>query len=144
MFLFYDEIIVLSSLFSSVFHEAGHFYYMLRYGHCPESIVLGPFGMRIVKMNSPYLSYNKEIFISLGGIIFNFFLIIFSYIFYLITYNHYFIALICINIMIVIINSFPVGILDAGRALKCFLLLRIDEEKASLLNFSDVPLIVVK
>ncbi len=147
MLIFCREDVVMMSLLSSFIHESGHLVFMLVFGERPGKIELGIFGMRIDRQGTQNLSYKKEIFISLGGIIFNLAFSLLCFILHLITKDYRLYFLIAVNLMIVLINSLPSGILDTGRALRCFLLMYMREEKSEkifgIISYLSVILVSV-
>lgn len=147
MLIFCREDVVMMSLLSSFIHESGHLAFMLFFGEKPKEIVLGIFGMRIDRQGTESVSYKKEIFISLGGIIFNLIFSSVCFILFLVTQDRRFYFLVFVNVLIVFINSLPSGILDTGRALRCFLLMRLNEEKSekvfSVISYLSVIFVTV-
>ena len=130
MILFYEEKIIVLSLISSFIHESGHLSFMYLFGDSVKSVELTFFGMRIDKNSSTNLSYKKDIIIALGGIIFNLAFAVVCYIIYAAYRLRCFLILSAVNLVIAAINSFPVSMLDTGKALRCCLLLHFSKESA--------------
>ncbi len=134
MILFHEEKIIVLSLISSFIHESGHLSFMYLFGDSVKSVELTFFGMRIDKNLSTNLSYKKDIVIALGGILFNLLFAVISYIVYCASNLRYFLILAAVNFVIAIINSFPVSVLDSGKALRCGLLLYLSKESADKIS----------
>lgn len=144
MMLVCDEKIVLVSLISSLVHESGHLLFMYLTGVVPKCVEFSLFGMRIDRNVSSNLSYKNEFLIATGGIIFNLIFSALCYIIYIINENMLFLLITAVNIMIVIINSFPVGVLDFGRALRYILLMYFDGKKSEkLLNIISYVFVII-
>ncbi len=120
MLLICNEEIVFCSFVSSFIHECGHLFFMVLSGEKPKKIMITVFGMRIDCAEMSRISYNKEILIALGGIIFN---IIFGVAFftaYEFRGNYHLMMISAVNFLIAAVNSVPVSALDLGRAVRCF------------------------
>ncbi len=133
MLLLCDEGVVLMCLLSSLFHEGGHLFFMYTFGDVPEKISLGAFGMRIDRRS--LLPYKKEAVVALGGIIFNFALCALSVVWYLLSSSRYALEVFAVNCFVALINSFPIGVLDMGRAVECLLLSRLPAERVCALTY---------
>ena len=103
-------------------------------GDSVSRIELTFFGMRIDKRSTTKLSYRKDILVALGGIIFNFLFATVCLSAYHIIGSADLLMLAIINIIIAAVNSFPTSSLDAGKALKYFMLLHLSKERAELLS----------
>lgn len=134
MLLLREEKIILLSLLSSFIHESGHLLFMYLFGDSVKRIELSLFGMRIDKRTAVNISYKKDIAVALGGILFNLVFAVISYITYSISDSEFFLILSAINIIIAVVNSFPVSALDFGKALRCFLHLYLSEESAEIIS----------
>lgn len=134
MLLFFEEKIVLLSVLSSLLHETGHLAAMVFCGEKIEKVVFGAFGVRIEKYAFSGISYEKEILIALGGIIVNLIIFSSSLVVYKIIQKQTLLIFALINLLIALMNSFPLGTLDMGRAVKFLLLINIDEEKAQKIS----------
>lgn len=127
MLIFCEEEIVLISLFSSLFHESGHLFFMLLFSDAPESISFGAFGIRIERERGERLSYKKEAIIALGGIIGNFILAFLSLLFYYFSKRTVCFKLFGVNAFVALFNLLPVRQLDAGRFAECILKSAVDD-----------------
>ncbi len=126
MLLICREEIVLISLFSSLFHEGGHLFFMLLFSDAPESISFGAFGIRIERACAVQLSYKKEAVIALGGVIGNFILAFLSFLFYYFSNSYVCFEFFCVNVFVASFNLLPVRQLDAGRFAECILMSAAD------------------
>lgn len=129
MLLWCEEEIVIISLFSSLFHESGHLFFMLLFSCVPRLIEFGAFGIRIEKNENRLISYRKEAIIALGGIFSNMILSAVGIGFYFWVKNEWSLRLFAVNIFIALFNLIPVRQLDAGRCLECIFSSFADEEK---------------
>lgn len=121
MLLLCEEEIVLVSLFSSLFHEAGHLFFILLFSDVPQKISFGAFGIRIERNFTGSISYKKEAVIALGGIAGNFILAFSSLIFYSINKSSISFKIFAVNIFVAVFNLLPVRQLDAGCFVNCVL-----------------------
>ena len=128
MVILCEDKIIIYSLISSLIHESGHLFFIFLLGDAPKRIELAAFGMRIDRADKPCISYKKEIFIALGGILFNLIICMFCLIINSIRANKILIELAVINAVITVINSFPVSDLDFGKALRFVLLIYTNKE----------------
>lgn len=129
MLLLCDEEIVIVSLFSSLFHEGGHLFFMTLFSSLPRLIEFGAFGIRIEKNESRLIGYKEESLIALGGIFGNIFLSVTGVIFYFLNESIWSLRLLAVNVFIALFNLIPVRQLDAGRCLECIFSAFFDEEK---------------
>ena len=121
MLLLCNEEIVMMSLFSSLFHEGGHLFFMLLYGEAPSLICFGAFGIRIERVKHIQATVKKEAIIALGGIAGNCLLFICGFVFYYIYNSIWAAKLMAVNFFIAAFNMLPVKALDFGRCLDCLL-----------------------
>lgn len=121
MLLICDSETVLVSLFSSLFHEAGHIFFLLIFHQPPALICFGAFGIRIERQNGASLSYEKEAAVALGGVLANLLLTLSGVVLYLAFKSSTGLKLAFINGFIGAFNMLPVGLLDFGVFLKCML-----------------------
>ena len=123
MLILCEEKIVICSLVSSIVHESGHLFFMCIFDDVPQKVDFSLFGMRIDRANRTSLSYKKEIVIAYGGIIFNLILSVLCFILSAFLNKKILLEISVINLFIAVVNSFPVSILDSGRALRCILII---------------------
>lgn len=119
MLLFCDEKTVMISLFSSLFHEGGHLFFMLLFSVYPSRIVFGAFGVRIERDKSSFVSYKKEALICMGGIFGNIILFICGAAFYYAYKSMWALQLMIVNAFIALFNMLPVSFIDFGNCLFC-------------------------
>ena len=60
MLLLCDSETVFISLFSSLFHEGGHLFFMLLFGQMPSLVCFGAFGIRIERADRKLISVKKK------------------------------------------------------------------------------------
>ena len=140
MLLLCDEEIVLVSLFSSLFHECGHLFFMIIFSDIPRLMIFGAFGIRIERAKGSKLSYKKEALIALGGIAGNLLLILCALIFYHLTLSIFSLELLAVNAFIAGFNLIPIRQLDAGRCMEA--LLRLHRSSADTEKILDIFSIV--
>ncbi len=129
MMIFCQENIVLMCVAASLLHEGGHLFFMKLSGEKIIAIDFGAFGVRIERASKANLSYKSEGLIALGGIIINLLLAFLSILYYYFMKSREALLFSLINIFIALFNCIPVNMLDMGRALRCFLMLKCDEMK---------------
>lgn len=125
-----DESVVLTTLSASLFHEAGHLFFLRAFGEIPTDIELSAFGMRITRPPHSRLSYKNEAVVALGGIIFNLFAAVLCAVIYTAKDSLLLSLSVPVNIIVAAVNSLPNRYLDAGRALYYLLLGRVSQETA--------------
>ncbi len=118
MILICNEKIVLCSFLSSFIHEFGHLFFMIISGERPEKIEMTLFGMRISRTEKNCTSYKNEILIALGGIVFNFIFAVLFFVMFKLYGIYVFLIISTVNIIVAVVNSFPVSSLDLGRAIR--------------------------
>lgn len=129
MLLLCNEEIVLISLFSSLFHECGHLFFMMLFSSLPRLIEFGAFGIRIEKSENRLIGYKQEALIALGGVSGNVILSLVGLCFYLTEKSGWSLRLSVVNVFIALFNLIPVRQLDAGRCLECIFTAFFDEEE---------------
>ena len=129
MLILCKEETVIISLLSSFFHEIGHLILMHILGQRIDKVTFGAFGVRIDRRQSTDLSYKKEAFIAIGGIVVNFIIAVVSLLRYSIAGDEFSLKLGAVNIIIAIFNMIPLDTLDMGRVLRYTLLCSIEEHR---------------
>lgn len=129
MFLFCHSDTVILSLLSSLLHEAGHLIIMYLSGQKILKVTFGAFGIRIDRHITASVSYKKETFIAIGGVLVNLILALMGFIHYCFTGSGFSLKLIAVNVIIAIFNMIPVDTLDMGRVLRYTLLCSVDADK---------------
>lgn len=130
MIIICEERIVISSLLSSFIHEFGHLFFMYISQDVPCNVEFTLFGMRIDKKGCANISYEKEIIIALGGIIFNILSAFVSFIVHISSNSEFFLVLTVVNLIVAVVNSFPVAVLDCGRAIRYALIIKTGKENS--------------
>lgn len=136
---------MLISVFSSLFHELGHLFFMLLFRAAPSRIVFGAFGIRIERSNGELLDFKKEALIASGGIFANC-LLSFCGAFFYVAYNSLFgVKFFAVNLFIAAFNMLPVGLLDCGRCLECIFgaLFSLEKSEKLLTAISYVTVAVI-
>lgn len=121
MLLLCDSETVFISLFSSLFHEGGHLFFMLLFGQMPSLVCFGAFGIRIERADRKLISAKKEAFVALGGIMGNCLLFICGFAFWFLYNSIWAAKLMAVNFFIAAFNMLPVRLLDFGRCLEIML-----------------------
>ncbi len=135
MIILCEERIVIYSLACSLIHESGHLFFMYLSGDVPGKVVFTLFGIRIDRTDGGAVSYKKELLIAFGGIIFNTLFALVCLTAYCFTERSDFVIISAVNLIIAAVNSFPVSVLDCGRALHYAFLMRTSKEKSE--KYSD-------
>lgn len=136
MLLFFNEKIVLFSVFSSLIHECGHLFAIRICGERIERVVFGAFGLRIERQAFSNTPYKNEVIIALGGIAVNCVLFIASVLTFGLTKTETVLIFGIINLFIALFNSLPLKSLDMGRAVYFLLLIRFPDEKAEQISWT--------
>lgn len=129
MIILCDESVVLCSLAASLIHECGHLFFMYIFADIPKYIEFSLFGMRIENKPDSVVSYRSELLVSLGGIVFNMIFAAIGFVLYNVFSLYYFAVFSAVNIVVALVNSFPVSVLDCGRAVRCFILMYCKTDK---------------
>lgn len=111
-------------MLASFLHESGHIAALLLFGRFPREVTVGVCGIRLVPDGRP-LGYRREALMLLAGPFVNLALVAF-----LIAVNGR-IEAVAAHLVLGIFNLLPVEALDGGQALRCLLLLRMSDPKAS-------------
>lgn len=130
MLLICNSEVVFISLFSSLFHESGHLFFMLLSGDKPSHICLGAFGIRIERTQTRILEYKKEALIALGGVFANILLAAIGFFIYTLCASLWAAKLMAVNLFLALFNMLPVRLLDCGRFLECAFNCRFSHEKS--------------
>lgn len=109
--------------FSSFFHEIGHLLAILVLKQKVDRIEFSLFDIKI--KSNYYVSFSKELIITLSGVAFNFIL----FLFFIRTIKLFALA----NLFIGIFNLLPVSTLDGGQAINIILNKFISEEKSVII-----------
>lgn len=145
MLLLCDERVVLISIFSSLFHEGGHLFFMLIFAVYPSRVVFGAFGIRIEREKNRLVSYKKEALICMGGIFGNIVLFLSGVFFYSFYKSLWSLQLMAVNAFIAAFNMVPVSLLDFGNCLFCIISHKASTDKAekTLSVVSQITVIIL-
>ncbi len=108
---------VIITVFSSLFHEAGHLTAMFLSGNKPQSVRFEITGMNIKRRSSMKISTKNELLIALGGPIANGLVLLLAVIFLCFFENERIFIVAGINLILMTFNLLPVKRLDGGMAL---------------------------
>lgn len=111
---------VFISLFSALFHEAGHIFAVSKFGGKIKSAELGAFGGRITLKEELCFSPFQDAVIAFSGPLVNIVLFSVLILFYLISETEFFLFAACINFGMAFFNLLPVSSLDGGRIFSYF------------------------
>ena len=124
---------MLISVFSSLFHELGHLFFILWFSQPPTLICFGAFGVRIERGKDIILTYKKEAIIAMGGIFANCLLCLCGLFFYKVYKSLYGAQLFAVNLFVGAFNMLPVRVLDFGTFLENIFSSRFDVQKSERL-----------
>ncbi len=137
MILVCNEEIVLCSFLASFIHECGHLFFMSVSDEKVRKIEMTLFGMRINRIDKSCISYKSEILIALGGIIFNYISAALFYVMFKLYGNSVLLIISTVNIIVAVVNSFPVSALDLGRAIRYTLKYKeLNESYFSIISYA--------
>lgn len=125
--------IVLVSVFSSLFHEIGHLFFILWFSQPPSLVCFGAFGIRIERCSGIILPYKKEAIIAMGGIFANCLLCLCGLFFYKVYNSIYGVQLFAVNLLVGAFNMLPVKVLDFGTFLENVLTARLGVRESEVL-----------
>lgn len=108
---------VLTTIFSSLFHEMGHLIMMFCSNNIPQSVRFEITGMNIIRQPSMKISAKHEIFIAMGGPVANGLVLLISCVLLCFLENEKILTVGCINLILMTFNLLPIKSLDGGMAL---------------------------
>ncbi|MDD3193311.1 MAG: hypothetical protein PHE47_05580 [Oscillospiraceae bacterium] len=118
LFLLYDRTGLGGQMvLAALSHELGHLLAMVAMGERPQRIVFGSFGIRMEKRPGIRISYGKEIGIYAAGPAVN---LLIALLFWKAP------AVWQVHLLLGLFNLLPMGVLDGGQLLRCFLQRRVD------------------
>ncbi len=109
-------------------HEGGHLLCMLLYGERPSSIFVAPFGFSITRCGVS--SYRREMIIAFAGPLANIIAAFVMFIIVLICHQTRLIKPIAVNLSLAVFNLLPIEPLDCGRAVRYWLMCRMNTVRA--------------
>lgn len=121
------------ALCAAAVHEGGHLICMLFFGERPSKIFVAPFGFCITRFSNS--SYRREFFIALAGPIANIFVALAMLIIMLFGHIHGLLKPIAVNVALAVFNLLPIEPLDCGRAMRCFLMCKMNSVRAEKTAF---------
>lgn len=116
------------ALCAAAVHEGGHLVCMLIFGERPSRIFIAPFGFCITRFSNS--SYRREMLIALAGPLANVFVALAMLILMLCGHVKGLLKPIAVNIALALFNFLPIEPLDCGRAVRCFLMCKMNAVKA--------------
>ncbi|MBE6834629.1 MAG: hypothetical protein E7515_00070 [Ruminococcaceae bacterium] len=129
-----SEPTVIIALVSSVLHECGHLFVLLRFKSEIKSVTLSFYGMKIIRQNEIGLSLKKEIAVCFAGITVNFIICVLFFLVYQFYKYELLLKISAVNFILGFFNALPVYSLDGGRGLNCFLNTRFDIIKSEKIS----------
>ena len=116
------------TLCAAFVHECGHLFCMLFLGEKPSRVFLAPFGFSITRFCGG--GHRREIFICLAGPLANLIVAAILLVFWLVCDIPQLFKPIAVNVSLALFNLLPIEPLDCGRAVKCWLMCRMNSAKA--------------
>ena len=108
---------VMITIASSMLHEMGHLTAMLILNNKPDKVRFELTGINIIRKQGMRISTKSEIWISLGGPLMNFIVVLFCCVLLCVYNNKSLLTLACINFILMAFNILPINKLDGGTVL---------------------------
>lgn len=121
------------ALCAAAVHECGHLFCMLCFGEKPSRIFVAPFGLSITRGLSG--GYGREICIALAGPLTNLFVAAVLAVIMLVCHLPQLLKPVFVNVALAAFNLIPIEPLDCGRAVRCFLMCRMNTVRAEKTAF---------
>ena len=121
------------TLCAAAVHECGHLICMLFFGERPSRIFIAPFGFCITRFSNS--SYRREMLIAFCGPLANLFAALVMLLAMLFCHAKGLIKPIAVNVALALFNLLPIEPLDCGRAVRCFLMYKLNCVKAEKTAF---------
>lgn len=135
---------VLITIASSLLHEMGHLTAMLILNNKPDKVRFELIGINIVRKQGISISIRNEIWISLGGPLTNFIVVIFCCILLCIYNNDFLLTVACVNFLLMVFNILPINKLDGGTVLYYLLTQKYDLQFCSkILRITSITFISI-
>ncbi len=109
-------------------HEGGHLLCMLFYGERPSHFTVTPFGFSITRLCIG--SYRREMIIAFAGPLANITAVVIMTVIMLACHLPQLIKPIAVNLSLAVFNLLPIEPLDCGRAMRCWLMCRMNTVRA--------------
>ena len=116
------------ALCAAAVHECGHLFCMLCFGERPSHIWVAPFGLSITRFSCG--GYRREIYIALAGPLANVFVAAVLSAIMLVCHIPQLLKPVLVNLALALFNFIPVEPLDCGRAVRCWLMCRMNTVRA--------------
>jgi len=117
-----------TALWAAGLHEGGHLLCMLLYGERPSSIFIAPFGFSITRCGMS--SYRREMIIAFAGPAANIIAAFVMFMVLLTCHHSSLIKPIAVNLSLALFNLLPIEPLDCGRAVRYWLMCRMNTLRA--------------
>ena len=108
---------VIMTIVSSMLHEMGHLVIMLILKYKPKKVRFELTGINIIRNQETEISTKSEIWISLGGPLMNFIIVIICCAILCVYNDNSILTLACVNLILMIFNLLPIKKLDGGMVL---------------------------
>ena len=114
-------------------HEGGHLLCMFFYGERPQRFSVAPFGFSITKLSVG--NYRREMVIAFAGPFANILAAVIMAVIMLVCHLPQLIKPIAVNLSLAVFNLLPIEPLDCGRAVRCWLMCRMNTVRAEKTAF---------
>lgn len=126
---------VILGCIAAVLHETGHLIFMKCFDSFPKKIKISLFDIAIIDSNKYNRSLNKELLITLGGVMMNLISALICFGLYLVFRYNFLWILTGANILLLVYNLLPVDTLDGGQALYLILSSKLSEKTVERIMF---------
>lgn len=116
------------ALCAAAVHECGHLLCMLFFGERPSKVFIAPFGFSITRLSLS--SYRREVFIAFAGPFANIFVALVLVSVMLVCRLPQLLKPVLVNVALAAFNLLPIEPLDCGRAVRCWLMCRMNTVRA--------------
>jgi len=114
-------------------HEGGHLLCMFFYGERPSHFSVAPFGFSITKLSVG--SYRREMVIAFAGPLANIIAAVIMVVIMFACHLPQLLKPIAVNISLAVFNLLPIEPLDCGRAVRCWLMCKMNTVRAEKTAF---------